>query len=721
MTRLRRKARHFILLAGIGCWMSVNAIATDELQAASGDLFIMPRATLPNPGVAGTPGAISPVPQTTYSKSGFQIVVDTRGIGEYGYRPVRVQLNSRTKTTADHQVTVRFSAANIYMEPRPITVEKDFEFPMGQTSASTMFLVPQFVDWFHVRWEVWIDGQIDSEIGAELSSFSGGGGGGSRAVLALQFPEANSASSSAGISPLRTSQFSSGILNQLFGKWTEYSHSDLVLTSLKDLEKFRSTHPQGIRVLLRWVRSGGNLWILDGGRSYENVPAIDRLLELQPEDESASDLPPSVPTAWKVIQIDLSKAADNEGFQAIYADRESSGLQKKSVKWKPFSRPEDVDSDSDSYSHFVVRPYGIGTVTVCRSNSRYRSALVREALDKAYRSPLIRWMNWSVRHGNNPNMGNEDFNNFLIPDVGLAPVYEFMVLITLFVLGIGPLNYWVFRRRGKLPMVLATVPTAAVLTTVLLFVYGFLNEGVGTQVRVRSYAFLDQRVGEVASWSRLSFYAGIAPADGLSMPVDTLIYPILPNASRERSVRRYANQPRLVMWEASGSGRLTEGWLPSRTPVQYLSMTARASKKQVRIEEVDEGLRVMNQLQTDIVMLVVCDRERNYYLGENIAVGESVLLASLEKADAISPLRKLFAEREPQFPVGAEVPRAENSHRARVDSGLLEANLKSIGAPSSKEWNGKTYVAVTKEGIAVETGLDDIEEQQSFHVVRGNW
>ena len=46
-------------------------------------------------------------------------------------------------------------------------------------------------------------------------------------------------------------------------------------------------------------------------------------------------------------------------------------------------------------------------------------------------------LSWDVRHGNDPDQGNENFNDFLIPDVGAAPVTAFQVLLSLFVLGIG--------------------------------------------------------------------------------------------------------------------------------------------------------------------------------------------------------------------------------------------------------------------------------------------
>ena len=55
------------------------------------------------------------------------------------------------------------------------------------------------------------------------------------------------------------------------------------------------------------------------------------------------------------------------------------------------------------------------------------------------------------------------FANLLVPGVGLAPVTEFHVLITLFVLVIGPVNYWLLKRWRRLHLMVLTVPLAAAL------------------------------------------------------------------------------------------------------------------------------------------------------------------------------------------------------------------------------------------------------------------
>src|SRR5262249_50379002 len=113
---------------------------------------------------------------------------------------------------------------------------------------------------------------------------------------------------------------------------------------------------------------------------------------------------------------------------------------------------------------------------------------------------------WEGRHGLTPDTASREFAQLLVPDVGLAPVLEFQILITLFVFVIGPINYWLLKRFGRLFLIVLTVPLAAAITTAGLFAYAILSDGFGTTVRVRSFTSIDQRTGESACWSRLSYY-----------------------------------------------------------------------------------------------------------------------------------------------------------------------------------------------------------------------
>ena len=337
-------------------------------------------------------------------------------------------------------------------------------------------------------------------------------------------------------------------------------------------------------------------------------------------------------------------------------------------------------------------------------------------------SSIIQNLDWATRHGNDPAGGNPNFNNLLIPDVGAAPVFEFQMLISLFVIGIGPVNYWLLKRRNQLPLLLVTVPLAALLATVALFTYGFLADGIGVRVRVRSMTMLDQQTGEAASWARLSYYAGIAPSDGLQMPKDTVVYPILPSRSGRSSFgRRHVNQQRSVEW--TGTQNLTRGWLGSRTPTQYLAITARPTEKRLQFKTESEQLTVTNQFGTDVLALIVQDHEGQIYFVDSVDTDGTVTLSPSTYIKAGSTLRNILTEHLPQLPAGYVQNKRSynNDYNVSMTDSLMELQFEAMVSPVATGWGNGTYLAITAKGIEVPLGIDGATESSSFHVVRGTW
>ena len=69
-----------------------------------------------------------------------------------------------------------------------------------------------------------------------------------------------------------------------------------------------------------------------------------------------------------------------------------------------------------------------------------------------------RW-HWYQRHGLSLKRENPDYWNFLIPG-SAGHGRAVLLLISVFVIGIGPVNYWLLRRRRQLHLLLLTIPAA---------------------------------------------------------------------------------------------------------------------------------------------------------------------------------------------------------------------------------------------------------------------
>lgn len=661
-----------------------------------------------------------------YSKqSGLQILVDSTWAGNRGYRPIVITATMATPATADTQITIEFHAGGWGYNQYSINVEADFEFPLGASTATTKVLVPQYADWSVFGWEVWVDGVKDEELCVADAGFNAGNSGTTsigvfrNSASLTHWFGGNNRIGSARVTGYEIHPLT---LANLPDRWIAYSSLDVVATTNASLQLLRVTSPKKLTELLRWVRAGGNLWVMDCNQDFSELSKLEGIFRPYLGDQTEVNSKPL--KDWHFLEdSENGRPRLNDLLMQTMQIEETENALLFTDRLNAIKLYRDDDPDH-WWQKFVVRNYGMGTVAA------WRDIEVAGGMSLYGGSSISQNLDWGTRHGNDPAGGNPNFNNWLIPDVGAAPVFEFQLLISLFVIGIGPVNYWLLKRRNQLPLLLVTVPAAALAATLLLFSYGFLADGVGVRVRVRSMTMLDQRAGEMASWARMSYYAGIAPSDGLEMPANTTLYPILPSRSGINSFgRRTENQQRSIEW--SQQQHLTRGWLGSRTPTQYLAVTASPSKKQLIFKSQPDQLSVTNQLGTQVLALVVQDHEGNIFVGDQIDTEGTVTLSSSTYIKGASTLRKFLAENLPQLPAG--YIESKTSRRSLYGSGnggnlgvpmtdsLMELHFEAIVSPAANGWGNGTYVAVTATGIEVPLGVEGATETSSFHVVRGTW
>lgn len=417
---------------------------------------------------------------------------------------------------------------------------------------------------------------------------------------------------------------------------------------------------------------------------------------------------------------------------------------------------------SDSSRWFVQYPLGLGTIRAfakawdapidwvrpsanadggpdsSKTNGGETEPAERPRFGPSY--AFLSTRSWADRHGLAPDAANQDFAKLLVPGVGLAPVLEFEVLITLFVLVIGPLNYWLLKRAGRLHLLVLTVPAAAAAMTALLFAYALLSDGFDTTVRARSFTSLDQRKGEAACWTRLSYYAGLAPGNGLVMPDDVAIYPIIPGWNESSSDANVGGS-REMKWEDRHQ-KLTVGWLRSRTPTQYLTVRSRKSSAHIQLTQKNERLEAKNELGAAIQFLVAANEAGELFSGEQLATGAKVTLTPAKRSDAVRTFQQLVVKNQPQAPLELSgedsdfllFQRRQQSRASRrfglqysneqPGGNLLEraiSDLAGLEGHPALPLPPNSYVAVTQTGPEVVLGVPGAEEEASFHVIFGQW
>lgn len=743
------------------------------------------------------------------SAGGTNVTIDPRWVDGPGYRPVRVFIAPTAPTKADKTFTVEFLLRGRYFhgDGYDLRVARDIELPAGSGPVQATVSIPRYPDCEAYKVNALEDGELLLALlpsWAEFANLPTDWGECFPSILVVGDTRPNS-SHMADLLPLEdyvgsqaarrfnrppfppanVSSFVNQALNaqklpslvscgfsELPQRWIDYSSLDIVCLSLGQLEELAGKNPLALRAVLEWTAAGGNLWVYGMGQDWRGVGKLEDFLALPP---GAADTSDPLKRGWRKpddadylrpVQGGLSEASE---FERRTVWRSAGGLPPLPGRQPATETITPSDSAGTprpvgkvpSGPHVLLREYEMGLVVAMASGKPFPGTADewRGVLNAMGRD---RWL-WFRRHGVSTLRENTDYWNFLIPGVSLVPVIEFCVLITLFVAAIGPLNYWLLRRWGRLHLLVVTIPLGAATVTLALFAYVLVADGLGTRVRVRSVTRLDQSRGQAVCWARLSYYAGLAPRRGLRFPDDVAVLPLehLPVPNRREGPLR-----REVIWDEGPGGeqqRWTSGWLNSRTPMQLLTVRSRRSGLGL-IRSVDNSgrLRVKNGLGTRIRQLVVRTDEENYYWAEGIDADQTVALEQFTP-QAAKRLRQAYHASRPRMPEDVQTryyrsgrifglrpgrrPRGGNPALARPtqQTSRLEASLAEIPALAREKRRKQdseatkereppappagdlsplepgSYVAVVEKSPEVVPGVASAREEAGYHVILGKW
>lgn len=733
---------------------------------------------------AGTGGVVSLPQGNKRPKNKLRVNLDFRWVEANGYHPVQVELVNTplgpAKADRNFRIVLR---PNSYYGVDSHGVTAYAELPQGARTATTSVSVPQRGAWGSIQVAVYEDGRFLKDLSDNIGVPSRGYYEWSEALPAVLIIDSDAPDMDARLRLIQQSQFRRNrelqprklpeirglgayfpppennnlgdilqlgdeiddadtlrILSylpryeilppgQLPDKWIDYTCFDICFISQEDLVELAAVSPDACEALLDWTRAGQTLCVYSV--DFAELAQLEKLLKISPLPSLSESTEAS--RGWTSHKLTDNREIRIKGMETLNNSRPNRNEMIRELN----RRAEQNDKKDKSGLAFFSRPMGLGRVFAMETDEPFMS--------ESFPMPQLfneigreNWM-WYQRHGFSLYRDNDSFWNFMIPGVGKAPVNSYLVLITLFVIVIGPVNYVLLRRRKRLYLLLVTVPAGAGLVTFALMNYALISDGLGVRVRVRSFTHLDQANKEAASWSRQSYYAGLAPSQGLTFPANTAFYAI----HQFPSDRRANRSDRMLVWNEDQN--LASGYLKSRSTSQFMVVTAGESQHELVVTESPDSLcRVENQLGTDIQRLYLCDRQGNFLQARDIAAGGNAQLTPTDIGQVVAAYKSVLSENQPQFPVGYDAQYYQNSFGFgrnyyydyysgwnNVDSslpaplfqiGILERNLaRAVGSASKVELKPRSYIAVVDSSPIVPIGYSRAREEASLHVISGHW
>lgn len=272
-----------------------------------------------------------------------------------------------------------------------------------------------------------------------------------------------------------------------------------------------------------------------------------------------------------------------------------------------------------------------------------------------------------------------------IAGLGEIPHRWFSLLLVVFALVIGPVNFFAVKRSKKPVMLLVTIPAIAVSTSILLLIYGVFVQGLDVKTASCSATLLDQREHRSDCVEKRLMFAGLSPAAGLRPDVGTAVFAVASDSPEYSAAMRIGARQQITLISDQSQGRTLSGdYLPTRVPVMQVIHSDRAARGRLDVRVAGEAFTVENGLGVGVRALVLRDLHDRYFQSNGpIAAGARAELTAMPVSQGASSALTLLRE-----PIGAcadyaPQPLALGCYAAEIDAGVfrddcgIETNEKS--------------------------------------------
>jgi hypothetical protein len=216
-----------------------------------------------------------------------------------------------------------------------------------------------------------------------------------------------------------------------------------------------------------------------------------------------------------------------------------------------------------------------------------------------------------------------------IPGIEGTPARAYLGILVLFSVLIGPVNYWLLRRKRQQVMVVLTAPLISIVFIVLLAGYAIAGQGFRVKGRAVTFTMLDQLAKQAVTRATVSLYApGLTPGKGLLFGRDVAVWAIGPEGTGIRDQ---------MTLDLTNAQHFSAGVLQARAPTNFEQVTYRAARERLTFDPADGGLSVTNGLDATILALSYREGSTTYRFEGRLASGSRHIIKPTASDPQSSP------------------------------------------------------------------------------------
>ena len=186
------------------------------------------------------------------------------------------------------------------------------------------------------------------------------------------------------------------------------------------------------------------------------------------------------------------------------------------------------------------------------------------------------------------------------------PVRGIVIIMLAFIIVIGPVNMIYLNRIKRRTWMLWTIPAISFATTLLVFAYSLLREGITPDTRIAGLTVLDQTSHRAATIGGTAFYCPLTPSGGLHFDFGTEATPLV-------QIGYGSGSSREVDW--TQSQHFQRGWISARVPAHFHLRKSETRRERIQVVNENGKLEIVNGLGAPIKSLWIADADMNFYRG----------------------------------------------------------------------------------------------------------